>query len=257
MSTLSDTMAALMIACADAPTADERAGADDLLYAELYWRFTSARDEFHLVTRDGQDLFALQRGPGGVARANLFYFAQNGLNPGNRAAFAPGSARRDAPPSASSSASYRSALDAITTDGAALVAAVQGSMGGAFNATRRELNGGASAGAAFTLGPVLQMLADGVAGAALTFGSGSWRVQLSVDVTSRGAANPTTVALSIAVDGSVVSTHSLSRASGDVDDAVHFETDDTITLVGSQAITIVNAGSFEEDAHGILRVFPA
>jgi hypothetical protein len=125
---------------------------------------------------------------------------------------------------------------------------------------RRMLRGtGATPGNAFELDAVHEWQT-----AAFTLASGNYRVDFIADAWSRSTALGATISVSLKLGATTIATHSLARADAGAptpearrDVAVRFNTSDSITVVGSGVLTLINAGAFDQSARGLLRVVPA
>jgi hypothetical protein len=127
--------------------------------------------------------------------------------------------------------------------------------------TRRRMlrGGGATPGNAFELDAVHEWQS-----AAFTLAAGNYTVAFIADAWSRSTALGATISVALKLGATTIATHSLARADAGAatpearrDIAVRFNTSDSLTVVGSGVLSLVNAGAFDESVRGLLRVVPA
>lgn len=233
----------LIIVCADAPDTDQRRQADALLSRELLARLNATNRTYDFggfpIAPSSDQL------GGGIARARGFWI-NRGNAPANPSVLGQGTTPRIPDPAGS----YGAELAAVTAEGTALVSAVKTSVGlSVFNAARRAINGWCNPGEFFVLYPITEVLAAPGNGE-LSKGTGTWHIQISMDVWTLDPANPG--AINIDLDGVPVTR---SRASANIDDLVHVEQTITVVHSGTQNIRIGNGGSYPLRANGVIRVY--
>ena len=117
---------------------------------------------------------------------------------------------------------------------------------------RIKIYGGAQPAGAWVLHPIHEY----VASPDFTIAAGSWLIEVTGAASSRSTAPSTSVQLRIALNGSVLATHSQIRASAEVDDLVTFNTSNTTTLGALAVLTLVNPTAFEQNFTGFIRITP-
>jgi hypothetical protein len=253
MSVLDD----LVTVCADAADPTMRQQADALLgQGELTARLAALPDKYD-VSR-----FDIDAVSGGVWRAGVFAACLGPLGPIPNFAVL-GGVRACGVNANADQRAYGAALSVITPQATELVTAASAAGGaGWLTASRRRVWAGADAGASYQLDPFPgQPLTPGTDGAFRFVGS--FRVQFTGQVWSRGTSSP--LAITVALAGTTfTATRSDPPAPAPALTAaqriglpVAFDVEVAVTFASPTVVALVNNTAFECDALGVVRVIPA
>ncbi len=273
----------LIICCCDAPTQLQRQQADYLCGYELMFRANGATRTYHFggfpldaeneyqkaLSGESPTFRNYRRGQfaqsGGPGRASI-YFNNRHRPPANAAALGGGSVQRSSEPPAGVS---QAVVAQFMTYAPPLVADVRAALGDAFDARRRRVySGRAAPGDSNILYRLFEPLIEDT-GSAFSFAAGTWVVQFAGAVMSSSTANPAPLTFTVAANGVPALTLSGTRERrnqlgvllppGDErrGDVAHVELSDTLTLAEPSEITFMGGGLHEQNARGVLRVFPA